>query len=354
MGISDWRAKKQQKRDQEMQEAQDQGDRVDPGSYQNDPSMAGPAMTTGPDGQPVNAPSPSEGGRGGSGLGRVFGQAGGAGMLGQMISQAVGEALGESAEHSVRRATEEALGPFGGRTLGRMAGRTAGRVLGGTLGQAGGAIFGQSGGPGYGEPGQPGYSQPGQPFGQPGAQPFDQSGGQPGQQPFGQPGAQPFDQSGGQPGQQPFGQPGQQPFGQPGQQPAAPPANAQFGQQASAFPQVSFSDEAHRPGAGQPPVAPQAAADPAEAAQFFASGAGEHCMAVVVGVQDVPPGSGFTPPGGAADLMLQITRADGSVYNAPTRLTFATPERRAAIAAHGTQLRVRIDPNLPTRIAIVS
>ena len=336
------------------------------GSYQNDPSVSTSAAAVGPDGQPL----PPQAGPGAqSPLSRVFGQ-GGAGVFGQMISQAVGDALGEAVQGSVRRATEDALGPFGGRPLGRKAGRTAGRVFGGVLGQAGDAVLGQRGGqsygvPGgqaYGQPGQPGYGQPGQPvtpgqpgqpgqpdYGPPGAQPFNQ----PGQQPFGQPGQQPF----GQPGQQPFGQPGQQPFGQPTPPPAAPPGGATFGgapfgQQGSAFPQVSWSDQAQAPAAQA--AGPQAGADPAEAAQFFASGGGEHASAVVMGVRDVPPGPGFAPPAGMADLTLEITRADGSVYTAPARLSFATPERRAAVATPGTRLRVRIDPNLPTRVAIVS
>ncbi len=339
MGISDWRAKKQKNpdQDQEMPAAHDDAGWNNSNAVQNGSSVGPPAGTTGPDGQPL---PPPEAPRSGSGLGRVFGQ-GGAGMFGQMISQAVGDALGEAVQGSVRRATEDALGPFGGRTLGRKAGRTAGRVFDGVLGQAGDAVLGQRGGQSYGLPGQP-YSQPGQPgYGPSGAQPFGQPSGQPGQQPYSQP------------GQQPFGQPGQQPFSQPAQPPAAPsPGGAAFGQQGSAFPQVSWH-EPQTPAASQlatPPAEP----DPAEAAQFFASGAGEHASAVVLGVQDVPPGPGFAPPGGVADLMLEITRADGSVYTAPLRLSFATPDRRAAIASPGSRLRVRIDPNLPTRVAIVS
>jgi hypothetical protein len=339
MGISDWRAKKQKDpdRDQEIPVAQDDAGWSSPGSVQNGPGVGASAGTLGPDGQPL---PPQEAPGSESALGRVFGQ-GGSGMLGQMISQAVGDALGEAVQSSVRRATEDALGPFGGRTLGRKAGRTAGRVFGGVLGQAGDAVLGQRGQQSYGVPGQP-YSQPGQPgYDSSGAQPFDQPSGQPGQQPLGQP------------GQQPFGQPSRQPFNQPAQRPAAPPpGGAAFGQQGSAFPQVSWH-EPQAPAASQP-ATPPAGPDPAEAAQFFASGAGEHASAVVMGVQDVPPGAGFAPPGGMADLTLEITRADGSVYTAPLRLSFATPDRRAAIATPGNRLRVRIDPNLPTRVAILS
>jgi hypothetical protein len=288
-------------------------------------------VMTGPDGQPL---PPQAAARVDSALGRMFGQGGGQ-MFGRVISQAVGEALGEAAERSIKRATEDALGPFGGTALGRRAGRTAGRVFGGAVGQAGEVVFGRGGNQPFGLGGNQPYAQPGQ------AQP-DQA----------------------QPGQQPFSQPGQQP-------PPAPPGGAPFGQQGSAFPQVSWTDEppasatgsaagaGQIPGAGQAPAAAQPAppsggSGPGDAAQFFASGAGEHASAVVMAVQDVSPGQEFVPPGGLADLMLEITRADGSVYHAPARLSFATPERRAAIATPGTQLRVRIDPNLPTRVAIVS
>jgi len=308
-------------------------------------------VTTGPDGQPL---PPEAAARVESALGRVFGQGGGQ-MFGRVISQAMGEALGEGVERSIRRAAEDALGPFGGTALGRRAGRAFGGAVGGAVGQAGEVVFGRGGNQPYGLGGNQPYAPPDQ--GQPG---LGQSG--QGQSGLGQPG-------------QPFNQPAQPP-----QPPQAPPGGAPFGQQGSAFPQVSW-DHSQAPAAGQEPVAgpaspgdqsfagPPAAGgppfgagsasaggrpDPGEAAQFFASGAGEHASAVVTAVQDVPPEPGFAPPGGTADLMLEITRADGSVYHAPTRLSFATQERRAAIAAPGTQLRVWVDPNLPTRVAIVS
>ena len=323
-----------------------------------------------------------------SALGRMFGQGGGRQMLGQMISQAVGDALGEAAESSVRRATEDALGPFGGRRLGRVAGRTAGRLLG----AAGDVAFGQRGGtygvpgvpgaqPGSGQPGQPGYGQPGydqpgQPgYGQPGYDQANPGQANPGQ--GGQPGYGPSGQSGyGQPGQpgasQPsFNQPSfnQPSFNQPAPPPPAPGGGAPFGG-SSGFPQVSWSDQSQASAAGPAALGQAAAAaasfaagqqtpapgvpDAAGAAEFFASGAGEHASAVVTGVQDVPPGAGFVPPGGIADLALEITRADGTVYVTQTRLSFATPERRASVATPGTRLTVRLDPNLPTRVAIVS
>lgn len=69
--------------------------------------------------------------------------------------------------------------------------------------------------------------------------------------------------------------------------------------------------------------------------------------AMVLAARDVP---GTVP--GTVDLTLEVTRADGSTYTAATRLSFATQERRAAVAIYGTMLRVRIDPNVPARIEI--
>lgn len=78
------------------------------------------------------------------------------------------------------------------------------------------------------------------------------------------------------------------------------------------------------------------------------AGGTEQATAMVLAARDVPG----TAPGGTVDLTLEVTRADGSTYTTATRLSFATPERRAAVAIYGTMLRVRIDPNVPARIEI--
>jgi hypothetical protein len=52
------------------------------------------------------------------------------------------------------------------------------------------------------------------------------------------------------------------------------------------------------------------------------------------------------------DLTLEVTRANGSTYTAPARMSFSTPEQRAAVATPGTRLGVRIDPNAPARVTI--
>jgi hypothetical protein len=99
------------------------------------------------------------------------------------------------------------------------------------------------------------------------------------------------------------------------------------------------------------PGTPHGGFDPAAAAQFIASHGGERATAVVLAARDVAP-PGFPAPGGMADLTLEVTRADGSVYTAVTRLGFSAPERKQAIAVPGTRLRVRIDPADPARVAI--
>lgn len=93
----------------------------------------------------------------------------------------------------------------------------------------------------------------------------------------------------------------------------------------------------------------------AESAQFLAGGAGERATAVVTAVTEVPvpPGVGaFAPPGGQADLSLEITKSDGSFYTATTRVAFSSSERRASIARPGNRLSVLIDPANPSRVAI--
>jgi hypothetical protein len=201
------------------------------------------------------------------------------------------------------------IGPDGQPASGPMSPETAAQVqtaLGNVFGEAGGEALGQMLDQVAEQFGQP----PRRPYGQPGEQRHGQRYGQPGGQQYGQPGAQEF----GQPGAREFGQPDGQGF-------------AQVDPQAFDQPRGGFN--------------------PAEAAQFAAGGA-EQATAMVLAARDVPG----TAPGGTVDLTLEVTRADGSTYTTATRLSFATPERRAAVAIYGTVLRVRIDPNVPARIEI--
>jgi hypothetical protein len=120
---------------------------------------------------------------------------------------------------------------------------------------------------------------------------------------------------------------------------------------------------------GQPsavPMPPEAAAQlaqalrqafagftPAEAAQMVSSQAGERGTAVVLGAWDVPAQPGLPePPGGRSDILLEVTRADGGTYQTRTVIAFATPERKAAIAAVGARHGVWIDPDNPAWVAI--
>ena len=131
-------------------------------------------------------------------------------------------------------------------------------------------------------------------------------------------------------------------FGQAGGPGLGQAVGQAFGRAAG---QASWADQE------APGVAPHGGFRPAEAAQFLAGGAGEQADAVVVAAQEVAP-PGFAAPGGTVDLTLRITRADGSGYTTPTRVSFSTPERRSVVATPGTRLRVRIDPHVPSRVAI--
>jgi hypothetical protein len=52
------------------------------------------------------------------------------------------------------------------------------------------------------------------------------------------------------------------------------------------------------------------------------------------------------------DIVMDVTRPDGSVYRATTRLGFRTPQRRAAIATPGTTVPLLVDANDPARVSI--
>jgi hypothetical protein len=138
-----------------------------------------------------------------------------------------------------------------------------------------------------------------------------------------------FGQEGGQALGQMINQVAEQ-FGQPPRQPYGQPAGQGFAQvDPQAFDPQAFDQS-------------RGGFDPAEA------GGPQQATAMVLAAQDVPG----TAPGGTVDLTLEVTRADGSTYTTATRISFATPERRAAVAIYGTMLRVRIDPNVPARIEI--
>ncbi|HEY6296786.1 MAG TPA: hypothetical protein VIX15_14080 [Streptosporangiaceae bacterium] len=218
-----------------------------------------------------------------------------------------------------------------------------GEFAGEALGHAPGG-YGPAGGPQYGQPfnpagGQP-YAGPGQPYGPPSDPPVGP--------PFGQ-GGQPSDPAagssygqGGQWGSQPSDPAAGPSYGQGGQWGAQP-----YGQDATGFPQVSWTDQG---GSGAGPQGGFGSAPPAQSP----AGRGEPASAIVLAAQDVVPQPGFAAPGAAVDLTLEVRRADGSVYTARTTFSVPTPEARAAMATPGARLRVRIDPNDPARVEIDS
>ena len=160
----------------------------------------------------------------------------------------------------------------------------------------------------------------------------------------------------GRAGGQPYGAPGGPSYGPGGAQPFDPTAGPSYGpggqwgaqaygQEATGFPQVSWTDQ-EASSAG-----PQGGFNPAQPAQFPAGG-GERASAVVLAAQDAAPGPGSAAAGGAVDLTLEVRRADGSVYTARTTLSVPTPEARAAVATPGARLSVLIDPINPARVQI--
>jgi|GEM_PF-3457189 len=152
---------------------------------------------------------------------------------------------------------------------------------------------------------------------------------------------------------QPYSAPGGPPYRQGGAQPFDPTAGPSYGQggaqpygqEATGFPQVSWTDQ-EASGAS-----PQGGFSPAQPAHFLAGG-GEPASAIVLAAQDAAPGAGFAAAGGAVDLTLEVRRADGSVYTARTTLSVPTPEARAAVATPGARLSVLIDPNNPARVQV--
>lgn len=75
--------------------------------------------------------------------------------------------------------------------------------------------------------------------------------------------------------------------------------------------------------------------------------------AVVTGFRDVPTPPGENPtPGGAVELIVEVTRADGTRYPARAGALFTSVERRQRFCAVGTRLPVRPHPTDPSRVVI--
>ena len=278
-----------------------------PSSFQYGPGVdSSTVVSIGPDGQPVSAAlSPDMAARVEAALDQAFSQR--------------GRPMPPGMAARVEQALDRALGQAGlqGQGISEAISQALGRATGQPYGAAGGPPFGQGGAQQYGAAGGP-------PFGQGGAQPFDPAAGPS----YGQGGAQPFDPAAGAS------------YGQGGQWGAQP-----YGQDATGFPQVSWTDQ-EVSGAG-----PQSGFNPAQPAQV-PSGRGEPASAIVLAAQDVAPRPGYAAPGAAVDLTLEVRRADGSVYTAHATLSVPTPEGRAAVATPGTRLSVLIDPNDPARVEI--
>jgi hypothetical protein len=191
----------------------------------------------------------------------------------------------------VEQALDRALGQAG------LQGQGIGEAISQALARAAGQPYGAAGGPPYGQA----------------AEPFD-------------PAAEPFDPAAGPS------------YGQGGQWGAQP-----YGQDATGFPQVSWTDQG-----GSGPQGGFSSAPPAQSP----AGGGERASAIVLAAQDVPPRPGFAAPGAEVDLTLEVRRADGSVYTAHATMSMPTPEARFSVARPGARLPVLIDPNDPARVQI--
>jgi len=107
---------------------------------------------------------------------------------------------------------------------------------------------------------------------------------------------------------------------------------------------------------GRPlPGSPGGGATPQEAQALIRSG--EPATALVLNVTDVAAPwllrlLSSPPPGGIVDLILQITRADNTTYQARIRIGFSTRERRDRVATVGAEVPVRIQSDEPDKVAI--
>lgn len=81
---------------------------------------------------------------------------------------------------------------------------------------------------------------------------------------------------------------------------------------------------------------------------------GEPATAVLTAVAEVAVQAAALPGPTASlcDLTLQVSRRDGQVYTAHTRLGFRNAERRSAVAVIGAVLPVRVDRADLTRVAV--
>lgn len=75
-------------------------------------------------------------------------------------------------------------------------------------------------------------------------------------------------------------------------------------------------------------------------------------IGTVIAVRDVPLPSGFGPPGGVADLTVQVPDSVSGTRTAVARTTFSSQEQRAAIAVVGVTVRVLVDPANPATVTV--
>lgn len=90
----------------------------------------------------------------------------------------------------------------------------------------------------------------------------------------------------------------------------------------------------------------------ADADRLAATGEPATAMLTAIAEVTVPAGALPGPTASLCDLTLQVSRRNGDVYTARTRLGFRDAHRRATVAVIGSVLPVRVDPADPSRVCV--
>jgi hypothetical protein len=145
--------------------------------------------------------------------------------------------------------------------------------------------------------------------------------------------------------------PGMGPAGYPADMPPGaypyPPGGLPAGHPGSPIPEVAGAPGRPVPGAPGGGLTPEQAA-------AWQGGGHVHASATVVTATEVilPEGMASPAPAGLFDILLAVTRPDGSTYNVSTRISFRSWERRSQVATVGARLPVLIDESNPSLVAV--
>jgi hypothetical protein len=128
--------------------------------------------------------------------------------------------------------------------------------------------------------------------------------------------------------------------GEPSPNPSAAPATGVVGDASRAI-----------PGSAGGGLTPEQAA-----AALSGNGGGfglQQASGRVIAAHEVPvPDGAGTAPGGVVDLTLDVTPTSGAGYSTKMRISFSTPEKRAAIARVGRDLPLLVNPTAQDQVVI--